>query len=73
MSEDVAAQVGDDALAQGVDEIVPKCARDRQRRRDADHHQEIRIDQRNPARRKAEIDHTPRRDWHNQRRHCRQD
>ena len=49
--EHVAAQVGDDALAERGDEVVAQRARQREHRGDADHDQEIAVDQRNAARR----------------------
>ena len=67
MGEHVAAQIGDDALAKRGDEVVAERARQRQHPADADHDQEIIVDQRQAARGKAEIDHPPHRDRHDER------
>ncbi len=62
MREHVAAQIGDDALAERGDEVVAERARQRQYRCDPDHDQEIAVDQRHAAGGEAEIDHAPHRD-----------
>ena len=68
MREHVAAQIGDDALAERGDEVVAKRARQREHRADADHDQEIAVDQRETSRRETEIDHAANGDRHDQRR-----
>ena len=55
--ENVAAQIGDDALAERGDEVVAKRACQREHAADADHDQEVAVDQRETARSEAEIDH----------------
>ena len=68
MRKDVAAQIGDDALAERGDEEVARGAGEGEHGRDPDHDQKIAVDQREPARGEAEIDHPPYRDRHDQRR-----
>ena len=67
MREHVAAQIGDDALADGHDEVVARGAGEREHGDDRDHHAEIAVDHRDAVRRQAEIDHPPHRDRHQQR------
>ena len=66
MREHVAAQIGDDALADGHDEVVARCAGKGEHRDDRDHHAEIAVDHGDAARRETEIDHPPHRDRHQQ-------
>src|ERR1700728_2714679 len=68
MRDHVAPQVADDSFAERRDEVIAKRARQREHRRDADHDEEITVDQRQAARREAEVDHAPHRDRHDQRR-----
>ena len=57
MGEDGGAQVGDDPLAEGHDEVVAQRARHREDRHDDDQHAEIGVDQLPPFGGEAEIDH----------------
>ena len=68
MGEDIAAQIGDDALAERHDEIVARARGEREHGDDADHGAEIGVDQPGAAAEKAVIDHPPDRDRHDQRR-----
>ena len=67
MREYVGAQIGDDALAQGSDQVVAQRAGDREHRDDADHHREIAVDQLHGLVGEAEIDHPANRHRHDQR------
>ncbi len=73
MGEHVAAQIGDDALTKRGDEVVAGGAREREHRRNADHDQEIVVDEMEAMSGKAEVDHAPHRNRNDQRRQCRQD
>ena len=68
MCEDVAAQIGDNAFAERRDEVVAKRACGRQHRGNADHDQKIAVDEGDALGRKAEVDHAPNGDRHDQRR-----
>ncbi len=61
--------VGDNAFAERRDEVVAKgaCGR-RQHRGNADHDQKIAVDEGDALGRKAEVDHSPNGDRHDQRR-----
>ena len=72
MREDVAAQIGDDALAERGDEVVARGARKGEDGRNADHDKEIAVDQVQAAFGEAEIDHAPHRKRHDQCGHGRQ-
>ncbi|MGY4353669.1 hypothetical protein ACVW0J_000162 [Bradyrhizobium sp. i1.7.7] len=67
MREDVAPQVGDDALADRHHEVVSRGAGKREHGDHRDHHREVAVDQRDAFRRQAEIDHPPHSDGHQQR------
>ena len=67
MAEHVAAQIGDDALAERGHEVVARGARQREHRHDRDHDGEIAVDQARALAREAEIDHAADRDRHRQR------
>ncbi len=67
MREHVAAQIGDDALAERGDEVVAQRARGREHRHHRDHHGEIAVDQRCRLLGEAEIDHAAHGDRHDQR------
>jgi hypothetical protein len=66
MAEDLAAQIGHDALAQGGDEIKPQRAGKREHGNDPDHHREVAVDQVRAFAGEPEIDHAPDRDRHRQ-------
>ena len=66
MREHVAPEIGDDALADGHDQIVPRRAGAGQHRDDSDHDAEIAVDHGDAFGREAEVDHPPDRDRHHQ-------
>ena len=66
--EHVAAQVGDDALAERDDEVVARRARHREHAGDRDHHREIAVDQVHALVGEPEVDHAAHRERHRQRR-----
>ena len=68
MGEDVAAQVGDDALAERHDQVVAGARGDREHGDDADQADEIEMDEAGMGVGKAVVDHLPHRDRHDQRR-----
>ena len=59
VAEDVAAQVGDDALAKPVDVVEARGAGDRQDEADDDQHREVAVDEHAVVGAKAEVDHAP--------------
>ena len=67
MREHVAAQIGDDTFAERHHQEVTHGAGEREQRGNADHHQKVAVDQRQPAVTEAEIDHTAHRDRHDER------
>ena len=69
MREDVAAKIGNDALAQRGDEVVARGTGESEQCGDPDHDQEIAVDQVQAAVGEPEIDHAPDRDGHDQRGH----
>ena len=68
MGEDVAAQVGDDPLAERHDEVVAGARGEREHRDDADQADEIEVDEAGMGVGKAVVDHLPHGDRHDQRR-----
>ncbi len=59
VAEDVAAQIGDDALAEPVDVIEARGAGDRQHEADDDQHREVAVDEHAVVGAEAEVDHAP--------------
>ncbi len=57
VAEDVAAQVGDDALAQPVDVVEARGAGDREDEADDDQHGEVAVDEQAVVGAEAEVDH----------------
>ena len=68
MGEDVAAQVGDDPLAERHDQVVAGAGGDREHGDDADQADEIEMDEAGTGVGKAVVDHLPHGDRHDQRR-----
>jgi hypothetical protein len=71
MAEHVAAQIGDDALAQRGHEVVARGARQRQHGRNRDHNAEIAVDQAQALAGETKIDHAAHRERNRKRGQCR--
>ena len=71
MGEEIAAQIGDDALAERHHEIVTRARGEREHRDDADHRDEVITDVPGVGLGETVVDHPPDRDRHRQgRRRC---
>ena len=68
MGEEIAAQIGDDALAERHHEVVAGARGEREHRDDADHGDEIKADEPGVGLGEAVVDHPPDRDRHDERR-----
>ena len=68
MGEEVGAKVSDHAFAERHHQVIARARGQREHRDDPDHSQKIGADDAGVGRRKAEVDHPPDRDRHDQRR-----